>query len=79
MTTSDHSRPATGTAPPRRVHYVHTLDYSWQERLVGAFVIGAFLLLIAGLVFNDRIGFLLTDSFELHVLTVEHFAQVQVR
>ncbi|PWN54890.1 MlaD family protein [Abyssibacter profundi] len=69
MTTSDHSRPATGTAPPRRVHYVHTLDYSWQERLVGAFVIGAFLLLIAGLVFNDRIGFLLTDSFELHVLT----------
>ncbi|GEM_PF-2668473 len=55
--------------PPRRVHYVHTLDYSWQERLVGVFVIGAFLLLIAGLTFNDRIGFLLTDSFALHVLT----------
>lgn len=40
--------------------------YSARERLAGAFIIAAVLLLVAALAFSSQIAFLLADTFELH-------------
>lgn len=45
---------------------VHGENYSVRERLAGAFIIAAILLLIGALAFSSQVAFLLADTFTLH-------------
>lgn len=49
----------------RKVHYVHRLDYTTLERLVGAFVLGALLLLLVLFVYSREARTLFADKFTL--------------
>lgn len=49
----------------RNLHYIHRLDYSLQERLTGLFILGAIVLLVLGLLFNQQSSYLFEDTFEL--------------
>lgn len=61
MTTDEQSR----RQQSRKLHYVHRLNYSTQERLTGVFILGAIILLILGLAFNQHTSYLFEDTFEL--------------
>lgn len=45
---------------------VEGAEYSPRERLAGAFIIGAILLLIGAIAFSSQVTFLLSDTFTLH-------------
>ncbi len=50
----------------KRVHYIHRISYSFQERLVGAFVLAA-LVFIFGLIFvNSRTAHLFEERIHYH-------------
>lgn len=49
----------------RKVHYVHRLDYTTLERLVGAFVLGALLLLLFLFIYSREARTLFADKFTL--------------
>lgn len=49
-----------------KLHYVHRLNYTTQERLVGLFVLAAIVLLIASLAFSRHSSYLFADKFTLH-------------
>lgn len=50
----------------KRVHYIHRISYSFQERLVGAFVLAA-LVFIFGLIFiNSRTAHLFEEHINYH-------------
>ncbi|HEX5339704.1 MAG TPA: MlaD family protein [Gammaproteobacteria bacterium] len=51
-----------------RTHYIHHLSYTTRERLVGAFVLLAILLLFMVLVFNKQTTRYFQQKFELHAL-----------
>ncbi len=49
----------------RKVHYVHRLEYTTLERLVGAFVLGALLLLLVLFIYSREARTLFADKFTL--------------
>ena len=55
------------SAPDRsgRVHYIHKLSYSTQERLVGAFVLSGLVLLVFLAIFSREASTLFADKFTL--------------
>jgi phospholipid/cholesterol/gamma-HCH transport system substrate-binding protein len=62
--------PEPGTGAPQRsaqqsgrVHYIHRLSYTAQERLVGAFVLSGLLLLFVAAVFSREATNLFADKF----------------
>lgn len=56
-----------------QVHYIHRLSYTARERLVGAFVLAAIVLLFLGLAFNQQTARLFEKKFTLYTYT--HNAQ----
>ena len=40
------AEPASGQARERRVHYIHSMSYTAQERVVGGFVIAGLIILL---------------------------------
>lgn len=58
-------KPATHPDSRQHLHYVHVLDYSMQERIVGLFVLGGLGLLFLALLFNQHSVYLFEDTFEL--------------
>jgi phospholipid/cholesterol/gamma-HCH transport system substrate-binding protein len=48
---------------PARTHYIHRTTYSFQERLVGTFVLGALLMLLLLFVYNREAATLFADKF----------------
>jgi phospholipid/cholesterol/gamma-HCH transport system substrate-binding protein len=53
------------TPTGRKVHYVHRLEYTTLERLVGAFVLGALLLLLVLFVYSREARTLFADKFTI--------------
>jgi len=52
-------------ASPGQVHYVHRLSYTALERLVGAFVLGALLLLVVLFVYSKEAKTMFAEKFTL--------------
>jgi ABC-type transporter Mla subunit MlaD len=48
-----------------RTHYIHRLSYTFQERLVGAFVLGALALLLFLFVYNREAATMFAEKFTL--------------
>lgn len=48
------------------LHAAHRVRYSMRERVAGLLIIGALVLLVLSIVFNDRIMFTFADTFSLH-------------
>jgi phospholipid/cholesterol/gamma-HCH transport system substrate-binding protein len=58
-------------AEKEHVHYIHRLSYTVRERLVGAFVLAAILLLFATLAFNRQTKDFFEPKFTLHAVITD--------
>ena len=52
--------------PRHRVHYVHRLSYSFRERLVGVFVLGALVVIFGLIIVNSRTAHLFESRITYH-------------
>ena len=52
--------------PRHRVHYVHRLSYSFRERLVGVFVLGALVVIFGLIIVNSRTANLFESRITYH-------------
>lgn len=58
-------------AEKEQVHYIHRLSYTVRERLVGAFVLAAILLLFLTLAFNRQTKDFFAHKFTLHAVITD--------
>jgi len=58
-------------AEKEQVHYIHRLSYTFRERLVGAFVLAAILLLFLTLAFNRQTKDFFAPKFTLHAVITD--------